>query len=208
MTKIVVSYEGAVSQDDQVRDAFYAYDFTQDANGNVAKVTEGFSQTITLRRPFAQVNVGAMDMAEAKSAGLDITKISSSMKITDVATELYTLSGEVGNLKNVEFSKALAVTQGDGTEVLKVNAAGYEGETYGWLAMNYVLVDTEARASSSHEVTVSIYDETELLSNHTTTNVTLARNFRTHLLGNVLTAEGQITVVIEEGFYNDDIVVE
>lgn len=206
MSKIVVDYYGAVSQDDAKRDAFYAYDYTRDASNNVVKVTQGFSQTITLRRPFAQINVGAEDMSAAKSAGLDITKIYSSMTVSGIATELYTLSGQVGKTEDVTFSKALAITQGAGTEMLTVNASGYENKTYGWLAMNYVLVNTkESATNTTHEVVVNLYDDAEeLLSSHTTTNVTLARNYRTHLLGNVLTAEGTINVVIDPIFFEPD----
>ena len=50
-------------------------------------------------------------------------------------------------------------------------------------------------------------DETSGLEALRQTNEKLQQNFRTHLLGEVLTTEGTITVVIEPAFLNDDKVV-
>ena len=211
MTAIEVDYEGAVAQDNDLRDAFYAHAVTVDSNKRPAKVTDGFSQTIVLRRPFAQINVGAADMSAASDAGLNIDTIHSTMTVKGVANVLNTLDGSVSGSEEVSFSRALAVTNGTAaSEYLTINAenGAYANAQYGWLAMNYVLV-ASAPANATHDITFSLYDgnsDADLLYTHSKTNVTLKRNFRTHLIGDVLTAVGTINVLIEEDFYDYDIV--
>ncbi len=198
MKNIKVDYTGAVSQDEN-RDAFYASLPTMDDNGKEVKVSQGFSQTITLKRPFTQVNVGATDMEAAKSAGLDITKIQSKMTVYNVATTLNTFTGATSGSTKAEFSIKQAVSP---TEDLTINATGYENQSFGWLAMNYVLP-----SDATTNINFSLYDEnSEELCSYEVTNETLQQNYRTHLLGEVLTTEGTITVVIEKRFDNEEVV--
>ena len=209
MHSIKVDYSNANSQDD-LRDAFYSHDITLDQNGNPAVVTSAFSQTITLKRPFAQVNVGSKDMKEALAAGLDTTKIMSSMVVKAVPDQLNPLSNTVEGAVDAEFLIKPAVTGVLGTEVLIVN--NDIQNPYGWLAMNYVLtapVD-DAGNGTDHDVHFTLYDGSidpaSQLATYEVNNVELKRNHRTHLLGNVLTADGQITVEIQPGF-DDEILV-
>lgn len=202
MKNIKVDYAAAKSQD-ELRDAFYAYSCPKDANGNAIKVTQGYTQTITLKRPFAQVNVGALDMAQAKSAGLDITNIKSDMIVKNVATSLNTFTGETSQAADASFSKMNAITGAAGTQWLKVNNPSYPDE-YGWLAMNYVL----PLANTNVAVEFSLYDGTreegdDLLCSYEVPNVTVTENYRTHLLGEVLTTLGTINVIIEPAFDNE-----
>lgn len=211
MKAIEVEYADAVAQDNNYRDAFYAHAVTSDSNGNPVKVTNGFNQTIKLRRPFAQVNVGSADMSAAEDAGLILNNIYSSMTVTGVANVLNTLDGTVSGTQNVSFKRALAVTNGTtASEKLKINDEnGVYGNTeFGWLAMNYVLVGL-APYNATHNITFSLYDgnsDAGLLYTHEKTGVTLKRNFRTHLIGDVLTAVGTINIIIEEEFEDYDIV--
>ena len=86
---------------------------------------------------------------------------------------------------------------------LKVNDASYPDE-YGWLAMNYVL----PLANTNVAVEFSLYDGTreegdDLLCSYEVPNVTVTENYRTHLLGEVLTTLGTINVIIEPAFDNE-----
>ena len=211
MNAIEVSYANAPAQDNNYRDAFYAHAVTSDSNGNPVKVTDGFNQTIVLRRPFAQINVGSTDMTAAEDAGLNLNNIYSSMNVSNIATVLNTLDGTVSGAQNVSFTRALAITNGTAaSEKLTINDQNgvYQNTEFGWLAMNYVLVGL-APYNETHNITFSLYDgdsDAGLLYTHEKTGVTLKRNFRTHLIGDVLTAVGTINIVIEEEFYDYDIV--
>lgn len=211
MSAIEVSYANAPAQDNNYRDAFYAHAVTSDSNGNPVKVTDQFNQTIVLRRPFAQINVGSADMSAAADAGLNLKNIYSSMNVSNVATVLNTLDGTVSAAQNVSFTRALAITNGTtASEMLKIKDQNgvYQNTEFGWLAMNYVLVGL-APYNETHNITFSLYDgdsDAGLLYTHEKTGVALKRNFRTHLIGDVLTAVGTINIVIEEEFYDYDIV--
>lgn len=217
MKTIGVSYKDAsgknhVAQDEK-RDAFYA----AVASG---KIVDGYTLTITLRRPFAQINVGATDIQAATDAGLDVTNLYSTMTLTGIANKLNTFVGEktgdndgdgsVEGNETVTFELAPAVSKAywDGTgaaadhEWLTVDKQGYENNVYGWLSMNYVLVN-----EATSQADFSIYEgETYKLTDYTKPNVPLKRNYRTHILGDLLTASGDITVIIEPDFYDEDIV--
>ena len=65
MKAISVDYSTYNTSNNDLRDAFYAY-------AQTVKVTEDFTQTINLGRPFAQINVGTTDFDAAKAAGLEI----------------------------------------------------------------------------------------------------------------------------------------
>ena len=206
MKEIKVDYSTAVAQD-ETRDAFYAAEFT-------GKITDHFSKTITLKRPFAQVNVGTADAEAAEKAGLDLNALHSTMTIENAATTLHTFDGKVSGNETVTFAIAP-----DPDEVLTINAAGYEGATYTWLAMNYFLVNDGATSGTGSvngadqvntTVSFKIFDGTtaaDELCAYEVTNVPVQRNYRSHILGNLLTADGTITVVIEPDFLNPDYVV-
>ena len=61
--ELTVTYDGAAQ--DEMRDAFYAYEPALHVTGSLTK-------TITLKRPFAQINVGTSDYEEAKAFFLEM----------------------------------------------------------------------------------------------------------------------------------------
>jgi len=206
MKQIGVSYQNAegknyVAQDDS-RDAFYAA-----VPSGVIK--DGYTIGITLRRPFAQVNVGTADIQAAQDAGLDVTNLYSTMTLTNVADKLHTFvgakagdgdgDGKVEGSKTVSFALAPAIYD---RQWLTIRKEGYENKKFGWLAMNYVLVD-----ETNSTVSFSIYEGEDFkLSDYTNANVSLKRNYRTHIIGDLLTASGQVQVVLEPDFYLEDFV--
>ena len=75
---------------------------------------------------------------------------------------------------------------------------GTIADKYGWLAMNYVLV---AEESSLAEVSFAIREgETAVLTTYNVSNVPVQRNYRTNIVGNLLTAEGTINIVVDPIF--------
>ena len=100
---LAVTY-GSAAQD-ETRDAFYVYEPT-------FKVTGAISKTVTLKRPFAQVNVGTTDWAKATAAGIDLTE--TSMTVTGVANKINLGTGDVEGNEEVTFtSAAMPATPGE-----------------------------------------------------------------------------------------------
>lgn len=183
---VTVNYEGL--NNDETRDAFFA-------NLDDFVATPGVQKTVTLKRPFAQINVGANDYDEAVAAGVTIS--TSTVKISNAATTLNVLDGTVSGETNVVYSSAAKPSE-------TLNA---KGESYAWLSMCYVLpandvnstlVDAEFKfeGAGSNGIELNV------------NNAPIQRNYRTNILGKLLTNDAQYNVVIDANFENPDHNVE
>ena len=171
---MTVNYTGAVSND-EARDAFYKYhEFT---------VKGAQTETIELRRPFAQLNIGTADYAASTSAGYTPTQ--SAVVVKNVYNTLDLVGGIVSNEVAAEF--ALADIKKDET----FPVAGYE-----YLAMNYLLV-----ASDKETVEVEFtYTDGTNEKTRTVGSVPVQRNYRTNIYGNLLTSDVDINVEIKPDY--------
>ena len=69
----------------------------------------------------------------------------------------------------------------------------------------YLLAEKER---TLHEMSLGLYDGNRLINTLTVTNLPVQRNWRTNIIGNVLTSKEDFRIVIEPGFtddYNKDI---
>ena len=206
MKNIRISYETYNASNNDLRDAFYA---KVDTKG---KVTQNFSQEITLHRPFGQINVGTTDFAAAKNAGLEITDLYSSMTVKNAATVLETFTGKAKSPEAVTFdwghspAEALVINKA----LVQNNPQVEIADSYGWLAMNYILVadGTDNGASSAlAEVAFSVREgENTVLTSYEVPNVPVQRNFRTNIVGGLLTAEGEISIIIDPIFNGEYVI--
>ena len=181
--KMTVDYTGAVSND-ETRDAFYKY-HTFTVNG-------AQTETIELRRPFAQLNIGTADYEESEDAGYVPTK--SAVTVKNVYSTLYLWDGTVDKNTTVEANFGLADIKKDET----FPVAGYE-----YLAMNYLLVDAEKE-------TVDVefkYTNGSNEKTRTVGSVPVQRNYRTNIYGNILTSDVDINVTIEPAYEDKDHIV-
>ena len=167
---MTADYTNALSNDETL-DAFYAC--------KTFTVTGVQTETIELRRPFAQLNIGTADYAASTSAGY--TPTHSSVTVKDVYTTLNLATGEVDDMATVEFSSAAIPT----TETFPVAGNQY-------VAMNYILVDAEKEVVDV-EFT---YTDGANAKTRTVGSVPVQRNYRTNIYGNILTSEVDINVEI------------
>ena len=191
---MTVDYSAAVCNAEN-RDAFYKrHTFT---------VKGAQTETIELRRPFAQLNIGTNDYAAATEAGY--TPVNSAVKVTNVYKTLDLWEGGVSEPVEVNFNYA-EIAKG---EVFPVT--GYQ-----YLAMNYLLVPAEKEV-----VDIEFgYTESDAAAAKTRVvgSVPVQRNYRTNIYGQLLTSDVDINVEIkpeykdehnvESGFFSevDDIV--
>ena len=183
---VTVSYANAKSNT-EARDAFYA---------PVPNFTVGTStpQPIYLRRPFAQVNMGATaeDVAAALTAGIDITK--SKVTFSEVPNKLNMWDGSVEGSENVVFD--FEVIPAKNSEVLEVNDVAYH-----YVAMNYILAET---AGDVTDISFTVKDANDVSIN--TTYVPAAnykRNYRTNIIGSLLTSSTDFEIIIDEKPFGD-----
>lgn len=193
---ITVDYSKNNAANEEKRDAFYAC-----VKSDIVKAD--YTQTITLTRPFAQLNVGSDDLKEAEKAGLDTTKLYVELSVTncpnvlnaDFAKQSYTVAGSV----EATFTKAICPATVKDSERINVELNGTP-KSYSWLSMNYIF--TSVNKDDLKEVTFKLYEEDTILDTYTKDNVPFQANWRTNLLGRLLTTDGELTVVIDPNFAN------
>ena len=168
---MTVDYENA-SCNDERRDAFYAY--------HTFTVTGAQTETIELKRPFAQINIGTNDYAAAKAAGYEPTK--SSVKVNSVFTTFNFVDGTVSGDTTVTY---------DYVDIVKDSfpVVGYE-----YLAMNYVLVAAEKTVVDVEFAHTAV--DASTAKTRTVGSVPVQRNYRTNIYGKLLTSDVEINVVI------------
>ena len=209
--KITVSYANAAANDEG-RDAFYAVE-------KAVKVTGPINKTITLKRPFAQINVGTSigSLADAVTANVNINK--SSMTIKKAANELNMYDGTVSATdKAVDVTYTSAVIP-ETTEAPEADKGGLKDvvlngakANYEYLAMNYILVDDHNKVDGNVEngaqkgsvnVEFTIYDDDEAINTFNVPNVTVQRNWRTNIIGDIMNESVTFNIVIDPKFDND-----
>lgn len=210
LTNVGVTYQNATNNND-VRDAFFkTVEFTVSGNQTI---------DVELKRPFAQINVGVYktDWEAAVKSGIEIEK--SSVVIKDAATSINLLTGEVGDeTTDVEVSYLSNTIP---NEDLKVDLNGDkdyddENEVYKWLSMSYILVadrnsDTDNngvlgddRATlESLQYTFSPKSGNDIIFGDGLNSVPVERNWRTNILGQILTGNIEFNITINPIFEGD-----
>ena len=196
---VTINYDGA-SSNDETRDAFFK---TVEVT-----VTGDAELDVELTRPFAQINVGVTteDWNAAVAAGITITE--SNAVVNQAASTLYLIDGTVDNSVNVTFNfanipgpdEALSVDlDGDGTP-----------ETYKYLSMNYILPND---GTTTGDASTTLSDLEFTFSPKTGNDITLTqgldavpvqRNWRTNIIGQILSGDLSLNISIDPGFNGDN----
>ena len=183
--EITVNYDNAIAND-ETRDAFF---------GSVKKfdpTNPGNMTSVELRRPFAQLNAITTDCQLIKKSGITAMH-KSALKVTSKLHNQFNIfSGEAtGEVENVGFAindiPAETKTIDDNTDM--------------HLAMNYLLVNGEKalvdvkllfvgkRGDAEYRFPVAQYS-----------GIPVKRNYRTNIIGKLLTASTEFEVKILPGF--------
>ena len=175
---VSVDYAGVKSNDENL-DAFYAwYTFT---------VTGAQTETVELKRPFAQLNIGTADYDASESAGYVPTI--STVTVSNVYSTLNFATGAVDGATDMTFAEN-AIPAGEEFPVV-----GYE-----YVAMNYLLVAAD-KALVEVEFT---YSDGSNAKTRTVGSVPVQRNYRTNIYGNILTSDVDLNVVIKPEYNEPD----
>ena len=195
LESVTIDYDGL--NNDETRDAFFkTVKFT---------VTGSTSIDVELKRPFAQINVGVTEADWDAAVASGITVAQSSVVIEKAATELNLLDGTVSGETEVSYELAnipsdpaiLQVdTDGDGTK-----------EDYKWLSMSYILPYAAPtgyeKAALENVAFVFASNGKPIEFNQGLNNVPVQRNWRTNIVGKILTGDITFNIVIDEEFEDD-----
>ena len=165
------------------------------------KVEGPIQEEFTLKRPLAQLNIGVtkQDIEDAKDAGFEVLKsqitVSSYSQFNlfdgSVAGSTYAPVIFTENLSPVNAADILTV-ENDNTE-------------YKYLATTYLLVNNKETCN----VKVTLWDTNDAeLNTLDYSFVPFQRNYRTNILGALLTNPATFTIVIDEKFNKPDNIKE
>ncbi len=179
---VKIDYTKALAND-ETRDAFFAY------VGHSESTTA--QRTVSLKRPFAQLNLAVSDLDAAKTAGIELSQVKVT---TSCATVLNLTDGTATDPMEVTFGLADVYTD----KTLEVEGGDAEG--YNWVSMNYLLpfadINGDARTTEDVKFTLTTNKSDITI---TSTATPIQRNWRTNLIAK-LTEENEFEVKIEAGF--------
>ena len=172
--------------------AFYAADFVSDEDTK--------SRTVILKRPFAQLNIATKNTVEDYTVKLN----SSRVVISSVATHFNVAQNRpatpaVGEPVSFDFKTADVPT-----DPAKITVNGQE---YDYVAMNYVFAN--GNAIVSYEINTTLYShsdantQTTAQIKNTVPNVPLKENYRTNIVGNLLTSTTEYYIEIDDSWYDE-----
>ena len=178
---LTVDYAEALSNE-EARDAFF---------GNATVTVKGaMSENITLKRPFAQLNIGTNDMAEAQTSGLKTDALQTSVKVYGIFNSMNLMTGMVDGSTDVTF----------GLNDIPKEKFTVEGKEYDYLALNYLLV-SDLKGLVNCEFT---YTDGATTEKRTIDNVPVQRNYRTNIFGSLLTGSLDFNITIDPDFDTPD----
>ena len=192
----------------------YAADITKDYSTNqedyaafyASKVISTFTtpkrETVTLKRPFAQINIGTENTLQSED-GYTIDMNNSYVQVRGIPTT---------------FNVATSVTS-DPTATITFNEFKVPSETltvdqkpYEYVAMNYVFASAKGIAAT---VEYNIYatlkptatgsSNVDVTVNNTIDSVPLKENYRTNIVGNLLSSSTQYEIVVDAEFNDKDL---
>lgn len=191
LKNITADYSTHKGANDENRDAFFAVEKDLVISGPVSK-------TVTLTRPLAQVNIGTLDELKAGATtapAIDLSGATSKVVVKDVPTVFAPLA----TTPETMFSGASDVTfEAAAVPTEKLSVKGVE---YDYLAMNYVFAPAEGTICNlTAEFCLTGMEPISLSSPATP----LKRNYRTNILGKLLTSTADFIVVVDPAFAGDE----
>ena len=174
----------------EARAAFYGIDFIEAGKQKA-------QQKVTLTRPFAQVNLGTVER-NAQAMGYDLTVAHTSVTIKGASKKFNVATGvasaEPADCADLTFaSKAPFMNP-----VEKLNG------TYEWIAMDYIFVPAN---QATLAVDYTITTNHGVVSN-SISNLPTQKNYRTNIVGNLLTSKTDYTVELSKDWAGADIMYE
>lgn len=169
-----------VAANDDTRDAFFVKE--------TIEVTGDLTKTITLTRPFAQLNIGTDDFEAAKASGNEVSE--TQVKVKGATT--LNFDGSVADEADYTFTYA----------TLPADTEAFPVSGYKYLTMNYVLVGKDAKTIA--DVTLNTKSTAGEELTRTYSNVPLQGNYRTNIYGSLLTSTATFNVVVDPAFKTPD----
>lgn len=190
------------------RDAFTNY-------VNVEATVDAINKDVTLYRPFAQLNLGVDDTEwnDAVKAGVTVAK--SKIVVTNVYDQFSAYDNAIvatAEPKTMTFAMNTIPTEELEVDVDRDGTIA-NTEKFKYLALNYLLVGDAGTEKSLTDVEFVWENSDASKTNNPTThfkNIPVQRNYRTNIIGKLLTNPATFNIVIDADFIDspeDDYIV-
>ncbi len=194
LRQVSVVYNPLYGNDESRAAFFVRHDFNTETQQNY---------DVTLVRPFAQINLGTTveslsPVQQGQAYGYTIDVQQSAMTVSGIASSFNLVNGQAAD-ESVDFTFTSTPTPAKADEVLTVN-----GINYHYVAMNYLFVPVQEKLV---DVSYTITTDKGVVTN-TITSVPVKENYRTNIIGNLLTSKTEFEIVVDEAFEANDYVVE
>ena len=148
----------------------------------VDEVTGATKKSVTLTRPFAQINLASTD-----PSNYDVDIVSSSVKIENAYSQFNVATKKAfGTFRTVEYK-------------VNANPDGNFGNYDHYVAMNYIFANPKNDGTTPVKVTCTINTEDHGLGiKKEINNVPVAQNYRTNIVGNLLTSDVDYEVTLDK----------
>ena len=184
------SFETLNANDENLA-AFYAVAYVDDAkhvkyeNGEMV----GTNGTVTLHRPFAQVNLGTLNTSAEYTVVIEKSK----MTLSNVPTTFNVVNSEVSGSVEMAFKLNGVPSNPD-------KLPGFEN--YWYAGMNYVFAGDNITVE--YDIQTRLNGGVEATVNNIISNVPLKENYRTNIIGNLLTSKTDYEIVVDPAFYTNE----
>lgn len=195
---VVVDYNAA-QNNDETRDAFF--------KTVTISVTRNEVVPVILKRPFAQINVGVTEEDWKAAIASDIEILNSKVVIKKAANKINLLNGDVDGEVEVIYDFAKIPHQFNPSETLTVDIDGSgtiaDTEKFYYLSMSYILTSADKSTLESLKYTFDPETGNDIVLQEGLTQVPVQRNWRTNIIGEILTGEIKFNVYIDQKFDGD-----
>ena len=175
------------NSNDESLAAFYAVAYVNDSKHVEKDGTTAADSKVSLRRPFSQLNLGTLNTSTAYTVALEKSMVT----VENVNTVFNVATSEATQPVAKTFKMAAVPT-----ESLSVN-----GTTYEYVAMNYMFAGDNISVSYDIETTLN---GTSAHVTNTVSSVPLKENYRTNIIGNLLTSKVDYEIVVDAEFEAPD----
>ena len=172
--------------------AFYAVSYIDE--------TTSANQTVYLTRPFAQINLCTLNSKAAAQVPGDynIAIVNSKMTLKQVPTEFNVATGDVDEYVDFEFTYAPVPAD---PSTITVN-----GKEYYYAGMNYVFAGDNLELT--YDIQTSLNGSTNYaVVNNVISSVPVRENYRTNIVGNLLTSKTDYEIIVDADFNTPETVL-
>lgn len=178
---MIGNYNG--SSKDDTRDAFFA---------NLEKlVTNAFSESVTLTRPFGQLNIKTEDLASIPvNQKTTLTPTAAKLSFKNLYTGINAATGDLlGELSAVTYENEADVVDTDGN-----------------LTVDYLFAPKDVTKQHLVNMTLAVNSaDGKQITTKDLNNIPVQRNYKTNVTGNLLTVDGKFNVTVTPAFLSPDL---